>query len=62
MARLLCEIAAHSGDVDHVVAQTLREENASMRICRRLGFACDGEIVDPEDGRVWRWKKRLGRA
>lgn len=57
MARLLLEIAAQSAEADHVVAQTLPEENASVRICRRLGFTFDGEVMDPADGKVWRWRK-----
>ena len=56
MARALIEIAASSGAVDRVVAQTLPEENASARICRRLGFEFNGAIIDPDDGNVWRWK------
>lgn len=58
MARSLLEIAAGSGQVDHVIAQTLREENPSVRICRRLDFRFEGESLDPEDGLVWRWSKR----
>ena len=41
-----------------VVAHTLPEENASSRCLRRNGFAFAGEVVDPEDGPVWRWEKR----
>ena len=62
MARALLEIAAGSGEVDSVIAQTLREENASMRICRRLDFGFVGEALDPEDGLIWRWKKQIGRT
>jgi len=57
MARSLLEIAAQSGEVERVIAHTLRAENASVRICRRLGFVLDGEVLDPTDGPVWRWKK-----
>jgi ribosomal-protein-alanine N-acetyltransferase len=59
MSRSLIEIASTSKAVEHVIAQTLREENASVRICRSLGFRFDGEVVDPEDGIVWRWSKRV---
>ena len=57
MVLLLLEIAAKSDEVGHVVAQTLPEENASVRICRRVGFAFAGEVIDPDDGKVWRWRK-----
>jgi len=58
MARRLFEIADASGEVERVVAQTLREENSSVHICRQLGFAFDGDVVDSEDGLVWRWSKQ----
>ena len=60
MARSLFEIAAGSGEVVCVIAHTLREENASVRICRRLGFSFEGEVDVPEDGLVWRWRKPTG--
>jgi len=60
MARRLCEIADQSAEVDGVLAHTLREENASVRICRRLGFVLEGEVIDPDDGPVWRWRKPAG--
>ena len=59
MAQALVKIAADSREVDSVIAQTLREEDASVRICRRLGFVFEGEILDPEDGPVWRWRKPI---
>lgn len=58
MAGLLLDVAAGSGEVDQIIAHTLREENASVKICRRLGFTLVGEVMDPEDGLVWRWKKQ----
>ena len=60
MAHSLFDIAANSGEADWVVAQTLSEESASVRICRRLSFTFEGEVLDPEDGLVWRWKKQTG--
>ena len=42
-----------------VVAHTLRETNASTRILERLGFAQDGEAVDPDAGTVWRWRLQI---
>ena len=56
-AAQLVAIANTSPHVDLVVAHTLREENASVRILRRLGFQFAGEVIDdPHDGPVWRWE------
>ena len=35
-----------------ILAHTLSEENASMRILRKIGFIKVGEINDPEDGMI----------
>ena len=40
------------------IAHTLPEENASNKALRRNGFVYAGEVIDPEDGLVWRWVKR----
>ena len=55
MARLLVEIASSTGEIKAVLAHTLRKENVSAWICKRVGFNCKGEVNDPEDGLVWRW-------
>jgi ribosomal-protein-alanine N-acetyltransferase len=39
-----------------VRAHTLPEANASTRVLTKCGFAFGGEVVDPQDGRVWRWE------
>jgi RimJ/RimL family protein N-acetyltransferase len=39
------------------IAHTLPEENASIKALRRNGFAFAREVMDPEDGLVWRWEK-----
>ena len=43
--------------VARVVAHTLPLENASSRVLRRCGFEPVGEVIDPEDGPVWRWHR-----
>ena len=50
----LVEIAV--GEGARPVALTLPEENASNKALRRNGFGFAGEVVDPEDGLVWRWE------
>lgn len=56
MAAALRDRAAASPEVRCVRAHTLPERNASTRILERLGFRWAGEVVDPEDGPVWRWE------
>jgi RimJ/RimL family protein N-acetyltransferase len=55
MARALRDQAATAAAVRLVRAHTLPERNASARILDKLGFRLIGEVVDPEDGVVWRW-------
>ena len=57
-AAALTEYAFDSGDVRLVRAHTLPERNASTRVLEKNGFALVGEVVDPEDGPVWRWERR----
>ena len=57
MAGALVRVARQGG-ASLVVAHTLPEENASNRALRRNGFAFAGDVIDPEDGPVWRWELR----
>ena len=59
MASGLVEVARRGG-ASVAIAHTLPEVNASNRALRRNGFAYAGEVIDPEDGLVWRWEKPLG--
>jgi RimJ/RimL family protein N-acetyltransferase len=59
MARGLVALAVDSTEVTCVLAHTLKEENASTKILKRLGFDFKGEVMDPEDGAVWRWSKEV---
>jgi RimJ/RimL family protein N-acetyltransferase len=52
---LLVELAIAGGA--RPIALTLPEENASNKALRRNGFVYAGEVIDPEDGLVWRWEK-----
>jgi RimJ/RimL family protein N-acetyltransferase len=47
-----------SGRIRVVCAHTLPERNASTRVLAKCGFHWVGEVVDPEDGLVWRWEKQ----
>jgi len=56
-AEALVTYAFGSGRVRVVRAHTLPEENASTRVLTKCGFRRLGEVIDPEDGLVWRWEK-----
>lgn len=60
MAASLIEIASRDISTDQVVAHTLAETNASIRILEKLGFTRIGMVDDPEDGPIWRWARRVG--
>ncbi len=53
---------ARSSGVKLVSAHTLAEENASVAVLRKSGFARTDEIVDPDEGTIWRWELSLDRA
>jgi [ribosomal protein S5]-alanine N-acetyltransferase len=55
---LLVERAAAAA-VRIVRAHTLAEANASTRVLMRCGFTQDGVLIDPEDGALWCWQRRL---
>ncbi len=59
MARQLVEIARTSGQVRHVIANTLPTPNASTRVLEKCGFQRIGEGFDPDVGRTWQWRLEL---
>jgi RimJ/RimL family protein N-acetyltransferase len=56
-AAALTEFALGAG-ARHVIAHTRPENGASPRVLEHCGFVCVGEVIDPEDGLVWRWELR----
>jgi ribosomal-protein-alanine N-acetyltransferase len=46
--------------VRRVIAHTLPTPNASTRVLTKLGFTHVGDVVDPDDGSVWRWEQTSG--
>ena len=56
-AQILTDYAFSSGKVRVVRAHTLPEWNASTRVLTKNGFRRIGEVIDPEDGLVWRWER-----
>lgn len=61
-ARALVTHAFGSGEVRLVLAHTWPGPNASTGVLTKCGFTWVGEVVDPEDGLVWRWEKQAGFA
>jgi RimJ/RimL family protein N-acetyltransferase len=55
VTHMLVAWARERDGVRAVRAHTLPETNASTRVLTKCGFAFEGEVIDPEDGRVWRW-------
>jgi len=49
--------AFDSGNVRQVRAHTLPTPNASTRVLAKCRFKQIGEVVDAEDGLVWRWER-----
>lgn len=56
-AQGLAAFAFQQDSVRLVIAHTLPEKNASTRVLTKCGFVLLGEVMDPEDGLVWRWKR-----
>ena len=61
-AQALAVWAFSSGQVRVVRAHTFAEANASARVLTKCGFMKIGEVVDREDGLVWRWEKQIEGA
>lgn len=55
IAQTLIQHAFSYPDVTTILAHTLAEENASVRILKKCGFAFKGIVEDPEDGIIWKW-------
>jgi len=58
MVNQLINIAFNNKEVRNIIAHTLPEENASVSVLKKCGFVYKKEIMDDEDGKLWRWKLR----
>ncbi|MEM8944700.1 MAG: GNAT family N-acetyltransferase [Planctomycetota bacterium] len=56
MASKLISLATPSESVQQIIAHTLPQKNASTRVLEKVGMSFVGEVVDPDDGTVWRWR------
>jgi [ribosomal protein S5]-alanine N-acetyltransferase len=59
-AKALVEFALERVDVTSIRAHTKPDNGASGRVLAKSGFQHVGEVVDPEDGLVWRWEREVG--
>jgi len=57
-AAALADFAFSQPGVRRVRAHTLPAASPSTRVLEKCGFERVGEVVDPEDGPVWRWERR----
>jgi RimJ/RimL family protein N-acetyltransferase len=58
-AQALVAFAATSGEVNLVLAHTLPGSIASQKVLAKSGFRHVGEVVDPDDGLVWRFEREV---
>ena len=56
-AQALVSYAFSHSEVRVVRAHTRPKPNASTRVLIKCGFRRVGEVMDPDDGLVWRWEK-----
>ncbi len=59
MARKLIELATGCTAVNRVIAHTLPKANASTRVLEKVAMRFVGEVIDPDDGRVWQWARQM---
>jgi RimJ/RimL family protein N-acetyltransferase len=57
-AEAMVAFAFRDPSVQIVIAHTLSAEQASARVLTKSKFQCVGQVIDPEDGEVWRWERR----
>jgi RimJ/RimL family protein N-acetyltransferase len=56
MAHTLIQMALSHPEAPRIIAHTLPHSNASTRVLQKVGMQFVGDVVDPEDGPVWRWE------
>ncbi len=56
LAKALISNALKHNNVSVIQAHTLAEENASVKVLTKCGFQKVEEIIDPDDGLIWKWQ------
>ena len=57
--RAVTEHYLATGKLRKVRAHTLPNENPSTGVLKKCGFTKIGEVIEPDDGLVWRWERGL---
>ncbi|ACK73604.1 GCN5-related N-acetyltransferase [Gloeothece citriformis PCC 7424] len=55
-AKILIDRAFQNPTIKLVRAHTLRDDNPSVRLLKRVGMKKVTEVEDPKYGQVWRWE------
>ncbi len=55
-ATALVSNAFQSNLVRKVQAHTLAEPNASAHVLMKCGFTKADDVIDPKEGKLWRWE------
>jgi len=56
IARMLIDLSLQTDPAVRITAQTLKEENYSVRILRKNNFKLIGTAMDEDEGEVWEWE------
>jgi ribosomal-protein-alanine N-acetyltransferase len=56
IARMLIDLSLQTDPSVRITAQTLKEENYSVRILRKNNFKLIGTAMDDDEGEVWEWE------
>jgi RimJ/RimL family protein N-acetyltransferase len=56
VADTLVKLALKNAPSVRVIAQTLKEENYSVKILRKNNFQLIGTAIDEDEGEVWEWE------
>ena len=56
IAKTLVELSLKTDPSVRITAQTLKEENYSVRILRSNNFKLIGTAMDEDEGEVWEWE------
>lgn len=56
IAQMLVQISLQTDPTVRITAQTLKEENYSVRILRKNNFKLIGTAMDDDEGEVWEWE------
>ena len=56
IAKMLIDLSLQTDPSVRITAQTLKEENYSVRILRKNNFKLVGTAMDDDEGEVWEWE------